>query len=175
MRPLAHARERAMQHAKQCGSQIALASASASRDRRCVATPAFKCEDRRTRHRCHVTQKAAMCSAETCCHRLAGGGDVARTCQRRRALLVWSDVSLAPLTFTSRLSGCYCSRRRRFRAAECEQRQHDRLGVHSAALQPNGLRSSRPAMTFTLSRGFLSFNLDSAIVLKRQYPEREDC
>jgi hypothetical protein len=80
-----------------------------------------------------------MCSAGTCCLWLAGRCDVARMCQRHRVLLVWSDVSLAPLTFTSRLSGCYCSRRRRFRAAECEHRQHDRLGVHSAALQPNGL------------------------------------
>ncbi len=127
MRPLANARERAMQHEKQCSNQTAHASASASRNRRCAAKPAFSCEDRNTRHRCHVTQKAAMCSAGTCCHRLAGGCDRARVRRRRRALLVWSDVSLAPLTFTSRLSGCYCSRRRRFRIAECEQRQHDRL------------------------------------------------
>ena len=80
-----------------------------------------------------------MCSAGTFCHWLAVGCDLARVRQRRRALLVWSDVSLAPLTFLSRLSGCYCARRRRFRAAECEHRQHDRLGVHSAALQPTGL------------------------------------
>ncbi len=44
-----------------------------------------------------------MCSAGTCCHRLAGGCDRARVFHRRRALLVWSDVSLAPLTFASRL------------------------------------------------------------------------
>ena len=116
MRPLANARERAMQHEKQCSNQIAHASASASRNRRCAAKPAFSCEDRNTRHRCHVTQKAAMCSAGTFCHWLAVGCDLARVRQRRRALLVWSDVSLAPLTFASRLSGCYCSRRRRFRA-----------------------------------------------------------
>jgi len=127
MRPLANARERAMQHEKQCSNQIAHASASASRYRRCVAKPAFSCEDWNPRHRCHVTQKAAMCSAGTFCHWLAVGCDLARVRQRRRALLVWSDVSLAPLTFLSRLPGCYCSRRRRFRIAECEQRQHDRL------------------------------------------------
>ena len=44
-----------------------------------------------------------MCSAGTCCHWLAGGCDRARVFHRRRALLVWSDVSLAPLTFPSRL------------------------------------------------------------------------
>jgi hypothetical protein len=59
--------------------------------------------------RCDDTQKAAMCSAGTCCHRLAGGCDVARGSQRRRAPLVWCNVSLAPLTFTPRLSGCYWS------------------------------------------------------------------
>ena len=45
------------------------------------------------------------------CHWLAGGCDRARVRQRRRELLVWSDVSLAPLTFPSRVTGCYCSRR----------------------------------------------------------------
>ncbi len=44
-----------------------------------------------------------MCSAATCCHWLAGGRDRARVFHRRRAQLVWSDVSLAPLTFPSRL------------------------------------------------------------------------
>jgi hypothetical protein len=126
---LANARERPMQHAKQCSNQIAHASASASRYRRCAAKPAFSREDWQTRHRCHVTQKAAMRSAGTCCHWLAGGCDLARVRQIHRALLVWSDVSLAPLTFLARLPGCYCSRRRRFRIEECEQRQHDRLRV----------------------------------------------
>ena len=141
---LANARERAMQHEKQCSNQIAHASASASRYRRCVAKPAFSREDRNSRHRCHVTQKAAMCSAGTCCHRLAGGSVLARVRQRRRALLVWSDVTLAPLTFTSRLSGCYCSRRRRFRAAECEDWQHD---MQWATLGYVPLPCSRPAGT----------------------------
>ena len=44
-----------------------------------------------------------MCSAGTCCHWLAGGCDRARVFHRRRALLVWSDVSLAPVSFPSRL------------------------------------------------------------------------
>jgi hypothetical protein len=157
-------RARGMQHAKQCSNQIARASASASRDRHCVATPAFSCEDWNPRHRCHVTQKAAMRSAGTCCHGLAGGCDLARLRQRRRAPLVWSDVSLAPLTFTARWSGCYCSRRRRFRSAECEQRQHDRLRASEACIPLPCSRtaccSSRPAM-FTLSGGFLSFNRGS--------------
>ena len=44
-----------------------------------------------------------MCSAGTCCHWLAGGCDRARVFHRRQALLVWSDVSLAPVSFASRL------------------------------------------------------------------------
>ena len=163
MRPLANARERAMQHEKQCSNQIAHASASASRYRRCVAKPAFSCEDWNPRHRCHVTQKAAMCSAGTCCHRLAVGCDLARVRQRRRALLVWCDISLAPLTFLSRLSGCYCSRRRCFRTAECDHWQHNRqratLGYVPLPCSQTACCSSRPAMTCTLSGGFLSFNL----------------
>ena len=103
--------------------------------------------------------------ARTCCHRLAGGCGSARMCQRRRALLVWRDVSLAPLTFTSRLSGCCCSRRRRFRAAECKQWQHDsdRLRASWACIplpcSQSACCNSRPALTFTW--GFVSFN-DSA-------------
>ena len=60
--------------------------------------------------------------------RAATAGDCyrARGPQRRRAPMVWSDLSLAPLTFLSRLSGCYCSRRRRFRTAECDHWQRDR-------------------------------------------------
>ena len=43
-----------------------------------------------------------MCSAGTC-HWLAGGCDRARVFHSRRSRLVWSDVSLAPLSFASRL------------------------------------------------------------------------
>ena len=99
-----------------------------------------------------------MCSAGTCCHRLAGGSDLARVRQRRRALLVWSDVTLAPLTFTSRFSGCYCSRRRRARAAECRLWQHDRLRASWACIplpcSQSACCNSRPALTFTLGVRF---------------------
>ena len=98
--------------------------------------------------------------ARTCCHRLAGGCGSARMCQRRRALLVWRDVSLAPLTFTSRLSGCCCLRRRRFRAAECKQWQHDsdRLRASQACIllpcSQSACCNSRPALTFTVGVRF---------------------
>ena len=147
MRPLANARERAMQHEKQCSNQIAHASASASRNRRCAAKPAFSYEDRNARHRCDVTQKAAMCSAGTCCLWLAGGSDLARVRQRRRALLMWSDVSPAPLTYLSRLSGCYCSRRRSFRTAECDHWQHNRQRATLACItRPFSRLAGTPSM-----------------------------
>jgi hypothetical protein len=54
-----------------------------------------------------------MCSDGTCCHWLAGGCDRVRVRQRRRALLVRSDVSLAPLPYLTRLSGLQCRSPRR--------------------------------------------------------------
>ncbi len=96
---LEHARERAMQHAKQCRNQIMIAHSSAS----------------------------------------------ASSADRRRALLVLRDVSLAPLTFPSRIQAAITvgaavdSALPSVNTSSTAGCGPGELGAHSAALQPVSL------------------------------------
>jgi hypothetical protein len=111
-----------------------------------------------------------MGSAGTCCHWLAGGSDLARVLHRRQALLVWSDVSLAPVSFASRLQAAT------FRAVVDSALQSvHRCSTTGCGRVRRALRSPAAGLLYlpacydvTLGS---SFQLGSHIVVKRQYPE----